>query len=94
MADRIIVHDVRKTMQFRGMFEWTSYSTLKTSFHPYAFHNKRFQTVFIDQLVRSKATCRFHPPITTNHPIQGPTTMSKDDKFEDSFLSIVQLTVL
>ena len=29
------------------------------SFQPYAFHNKRFQTLFIDQLDRSKAMCSF-----------------------------------
>ena len=35
------------------------YSTFKTSFQPYAFYKKRLQTLFIDQLVRSKATCSF-----------------------------------
>ena len=33
------------------------YSTFTTSFYPYAFYNKRLQTLFIDQLVRSKAMC-------------------------------------
>ena len=28
-------------------------------FHSYAFHNKRFQTLFKDQVVRFKATCSF-----------------------------------
>ena len=32
------------------------YSTFTTSFHPYAFHNKRLQMLFKDQLDRSKAT--------------------------------------
>ena len=34
---------------------------------PYAFHNKRFQTLFIDQLVWSKATCSFNSLPTYNH---------------------------
>ena len=32
------------------------YSTFTTSFYPNAFHNKRLQTLFKDQLDRSKAT--------------------------------------
>ena len=32
---------------------------LKYRSNHYAFHNKRFQTLFKDQLVRSKATCSF-----------------------------------
>ena len=35
------------------------YSTFKTSFQPMHFMKKRLQTLFIDQLVRSKATCSF-----------------------------------
>ena len=35
------------------------YSTLTTSFYPYAFYNKRQQTLFKDQLDRSNATCSF-----------------------------------
>ena len=34
--------------------------TFKTSFYPYAFYNKWLQTLFKDQLVRSKATCSFN----------------------------------
>ena len=45
-------------------FDWhlcgSLYSTFKIYFQPRAFHNKRFQTVFKDQLVRSKATCSFN----------------------------------
>ena len=36
------------------------YSTFKTSSQSYAFKNKLLQTLFIDQLVRSKATCSFN----------------------------------
>ena len=35
------------------------YSNFTTSFYPYAFYNKRLQTLFKDQHDRSKATCSF-----------------------------------
>ena len=35
------------------------YSTFTTSFYSYAYYNKRLQTLFKDQLGRSKATCSF-----------------------------------
>ena len=56
----MLVHDVKwKPCNFEWHLCGSLYSTFKTSFKPYAFHNKRFQTLFIDQLVRSKATCSF-----------------------------------
>ena len=36
------------------------YSTFKTSFQSYAFYNKLLQTLYKDQLDRSKATCSFN----------------------------------
>ena len=36
------------------------YSTFKTSFQSYAFYDKLLQTLFKDQLDRSKATCSFN----------------------------------
>ena len=51
MADRVSSQSKRKTTQFRGIFMCGSlYYTFKTSFQPYAFHNKRLQKLFIDQL--------------------------------------------
>ena len=57
---------VHKTIQFRDIFAWILYSTFKTSFWPYAFHNKRLQTLFIDQIALSKATCSFTKGPTSN----------------------------
>ena len=50
----------KKTCNFERYLLGSLYSTFKTSFEPYTFHNKRFQTLFMDQLdVLSKATCSF-----------------------------------
>ena len=38
---------------------WSLYSTFTISFQSYAFYNKRLQTLFKDQLDRSKALCSF-----------------------------------
>ena len=46
MVDRVSLRRKRKTVQFRGMFVWTFYSTFKLSILPFAFHNKRVQTLF------------------------------------------------
>ena len=54
MVDRVSSHSKRKTTQFRGKLVWTLYSTFKTSFQPYAFYKTQLQTLFIDQLVRSR----------------------------------------
>ena len=48
-----------KPRNLEAFFCGSLYSTFKTSFKPYAFYNKRIQTLFIDQLVWSKATCSF-----------------------------------
>ena len=40
--------------------EWYLCGSLNIILTIYAFHNKRFQALFIDQLVRSKATCSFN----------------------------------
>ena len=48
-----------KTCNFEANVCGSLYSTFKTSFYPYAFYNKRLQTLFKDQLHRSKATCSF-----------------------------------
>ena len=41
----------RKPRNFEEYLSGTLYSTFKLSFQPiYAFHNKRFQTLFMDQL--------------------------------------------
>ena len=49
-----------KPCNFEANLCGSLYSTFKTSFQPYAFYNKQLQTLFIDQLVRSKATCSFN----------------------------------
>ena len=49
-----------KPCNFEACLFGSSYSTFKTPFQPYAFHNKRLQMLFIDQLDRSKATCSFN----------------------------------
>ena len=48
-----------KPHNFEANLYGSLYSTFKTSFQSYAFYNKRLQTLFIDQFVRSKATCSF-----------------------------------
>ena len=48
-----------KLRNFEANLCGSLYSTFKTSFQSYAFYNRRLQTFFIDQLVRSKATCSF-----------------------------------
>ena len=56
----VLVRDVKwKPCNFEWYLCGSLYSTFKTPFYPYAFHSNRFQTLFIDQLVRSKATCSF-----------------------------------
>ena len=55
-----------KPRDFEANLCGSLYSTFKTSFQPYTFHNKRLQTLFIDQLVRSKATCSFKLQIIIN----------------------------
>ena len=42
------------------------YSTLKTTPLSYAFYNKRFQMLFIDQLARYQATCHFKVKIQSS----------------------------
>ena len=41
-------------------FEACLCGSLYSTFTTYAFYNKRFQTLCIDQLVRSKAMCSFN----------------------------------
>ena len=48
-----------KPCNFEASLCGSLYSTYTTSFQPYAFYNKQLQTLFKDQLVRSKATCSF-----------------------------------
>ena len=38
--------------------------------YPYAFYNKRLQTLFKDQLDRSKATCTFKTPEDSQNSLQ------------------------
>ena len=49
----------RKTTQFRMILVWIIIFYFKKNLSNHAFENKRFQTLFKDQLVRSKATCSF-----------------------------------
>ena len=48
-----------KPRNFEANLCGSLFSTFKTSFQSYAFYNKWLQTLFIDQLVWSKATCSF-----------------------------------
>ena len=57
----VLVDDIKgKPRNFEAWLCGSWYSTFTTSFHPYAFHNKRLQTLFKDQLDRSKATYSFN----------------------------------
>ena len=57
----VLVRRVKgKPRNFAANLCGSLYSTFKTSFYPYAFYNKRLQTLFIDQLDWSKATCSFN----------------------------------
>ena len=49
-----------KPRNFEANLCGSLYSTFKSSFWPYAFYNKWSQTLFKDQLDRSKATCSFN----------------------------------
>ena len=56
----VLVRTVKgKPRNFEANLCGSLYSTFRTSFQPYAFYKKWLQTLFIDQLVRSKATCSF-----------------------------------
>ena len=59
MADRVSRRGKRKTVQFRGMFVWIIVFYFYNIFLPTCIFNNRLQTLFIDQLDRSKATCSF-----------------------------------
>ena len=59
MADHVSLHWKGKLCNFEAYLCGSLYSTFKTSFQPYAFHNKRLQTLFIDQLAQSKVTYPF-----------------------------------
>ena len=48
-----------KPCNFEACLCGSLYSTFTTSFYPYAFYNKRLQSLFKDQFDRSKATCSF-----------------------------------
>ena len=57
----VLVEEVKgKLCNFEECLCGTLYSTFKTSFYPYAFYNKRLQTLFKDQLDRCKAMCSFN----------------------------------
>ena len=57
----VLVDEVkRKLCNFEACFCGSLYSTFTTSFYSYAFHKKQLQTLFKDQLDRSKATCSFN----------------------------------
>ena len=57
----VLVRTVKgKPRNFEANLCGSLYSTFTLSFKPYAFYRKRLQTLFIDQLVRSKATCSFN----------------------------------
>ena len=57
----VLVRTVKgKPRNFEANLCGSLYSTFETSFQPYAFYKKLLQTLFIDQLVRSKATCSFN----------------------------------
>ena len=56
----LLVGEVKgKPCNFEACLCGSLYSTFTTSFYPYAFYKKRLQTLFKDQLDRSKATCSF-----------------------------------
>ena len=46
-----------KPRNFEAYLCRSLYITFTTSFYPYAFYNKRYRTLFKDQLDRFKATC-------------------------------------
>ena len=56
----VLVDEVKgKPCNFEACLCGSLYFTFTKSFYPYAFYNKRLQTLFKDQLDRSKATCPF-----------------------------------
>jgi hypothetical protein len=56
----VLVRTVKgKPQNFEANLCRSLYFTFTKSFQPYAFYNKRLQTLFKDQLIRSKATCFF-----------------------------------
>ena len=66
----VLVDEVKgKPCNFEACLCGSLYSTFKTSIYPYAFYKKRLQTLFKDQLDRSKATCSFKVTccLRTNH---------------------------
>ena len=62
----VLVRRVKgKPRNFEACLCGSLYSTFKRSFYPYAFYNKRLQTLFIDQLVRSKTIV----PLSTSNNV-------------------------
>ena len=59
----VLVRTEWKPRNFEATLCGSLYSTFKTSFQPYALYKKRLQTHFIEQLVRSEATCSFNSNI-------------------------------
>ena len=73
----VLVRRVKgKPCNFEACLCGSLYSTFKRSFYPYAFYNKRLQTLFIEQLVRSKATCSFN--VYTLHDKPSKLEVSKE----------------
>ena len=57
----VLVDEVKgKPCNFKACSCGSLYSPFTTSFYPSTFYNKRLQTLFKDQLDRSKATCSFN----------------------------------
>ena len=75
----VLVDEVKgKPCNFEACLCGSLYSTFTTSFYPYAFYNKRLQTLFKDQLDRSKATCSFNADTPWQKPCGEPP--SHNDK--------------
>ena len=73
----VLIRDVKwKACNFEWYLRGSLYSTFKTSFQPYTFHH-----FFIDQLVRSKATCSVN---------SSPTFLQRR-QFVDSFHSYLYI---
>ena len=98
MADQwptVLVDEVKeKPCNFKACLCGSFYSTFTTSFHP--FYNKPLQTLFKDQLGRSKATCLFKGRIIACFFVNAKHIYRHNDneRYKESQLWMFQLKIV
>ena len=79
MSDRVSSHIKRKTAQLRGKLVWIIVFSFKHLSNHMHFIKTGYQTLWTDQLVRSKATCSFKMPSSAQNAMcerMGPDQLT------------------